>query len=522
MPAAPGGEETDVLFAQRHEVPIRLFHVAEGVLAQHLDDSLRRRIGIEHQVRLGLGLGVVAEGVVQQVVEHLAVQVGLAAIVGGEGLQGRPPRRLHVAHPQSQLPQLVVILGQQVRLQVEHDLQEVLDAAEEGVVVFQQGPLLVGQAADVFQLGHGLEGVGGAQRGQVAAVEQLQELDDEFHVADAAPAGLHVAVVAAALAVLLLDAPLQGLDAADVGTAEVAAVDPGGQLGEELAAEVQVAGHRQGLDVGLPLPGAAADVVIVQRRLQVGDRRPALSLGPQPQVHAVDAPQIGRLGQQADQLAGEVVEKLGVGDGPVAVGLAVEIIEEDQVDVAGVVQLAAAELAHAQDDEPRGASVGAAGRAPLGAEFPPGGPQRRFQNGVGQVGDLGGDGLEALLADDVAVGDPQRLPPLESPQRGQHHLIVVQGLDLGHQVLDEDLPRHRRPFGQPQEVETFRVAGQQIAEVLAGGKNLHQRRQRRRDRARRACPSPAGCGRRSRNGRDCSGPCPRRRSGPGPGPVDRR
>ena len=88
-----------------------------------------------------------------------------------------------------------------------------------------------------------------------------------------------------------------------------------------------------------------------------------------------------------------------------------------------------------------------------------------------------GDGLEALLADDVAVGDPQRLPPLEAPQGAEHHLIVIEGVNLGHEVLDQHPPRHGGPFGQPQEVETLRIACQQVAEVLAGGEDLHQRGQ---------------------------------------------
>ena len=84
---------------------------------------------------------------------------------------------------------------QQVRLQVEHDLQAVLDLAQEAVVVVEDRPLLVRQAADAFQLGDRLERVAGAQLRQIAAVEQLQELDDEFDVADAAVAGLDVARV---------------------------------------------------------------------------------------------------------------------------------------------------------------------------------------------------------------------------------------------------------------------------------------------------------------------------------------
>ena len=48
-------------------------------------------------------------------------------------------------------------------------------------------------------------------------------------------------------------------------------------------------------------------------------------------------------------------------------------------------------------------------------------------------------GLQALLADDVAVGDPQRLAALEPPQRPQHRLIVIQGRHLGHDLLDQRL-----------------------------------------------------------------------------------
>ena len=122
-----------------------------------------------------------------------------------------------------------------MRLQVEHDLQPVLDLPQEGVVLFEDRPFQVRQAADALQLGERLQRVAGAQLGQVAAVEQLEELDDELDVADAAAAGLHVAGAAADVERLLLDPPLQGLDAADVGVAQVAAIDPGRERFEKLA-----------------------------------------------------------------------------------------------------------------------------------------------------------------------------------------------------------------------------------------------------------------------------------------------
>ena len=70
------------------------------------------------------------------------------------------------------------------------------------------------QAAGVFQLGDGFERVAGAQVRQIAAVEQLQELDDEFDVADAAVAGFDVAVVGPFALAALLDAAFEGFDAA--------------------------------------------------------------------------------------------------------------------------------------------------------------------------------------------------------------------------------------------------------------------------------------------------------------------
>ena len=117
--------------------------------------------------------------------------------------------------------------------------------------------------------------------------------------------------------------------------------------------------------------------------------------------------------------------------------------------------------------------------SPRCAELSPGRAEGPFQNRVGQVRDLRRDRLQALLANDIAIGDPQRLAALEPPQRAEHRLLVLQGRDFRHQVLDEHLPGHRRPFGQPQQVKALRIGDQQVREMLAGRKDLDQRRQRR-------------------------------------------
>ena len=75
-------------------------------------------------------------------------------------------------------------------MQVEEQLQAVFGLAQEAVGVVEDAVLLVGQAAGPLQGLQRQERVALAHLGQVAAVEELQELDGELDVADAAAAGL--------------------------------------------------------------------------------------------------------------------------------------------------------------------------------------------------------------------------------------------------------------------------------------------------------------------------------------------
>ena len=138
--------------------------------------------------------------------------------------------------------------------------------------------------------------------GKCAAIEELQELDHEFDVANAAAAGLHVPQVGPFALGPPLDPPLERLDAGDIGEAQVAAIDPGLEPFEQLAAELAVAGDRPGLHVRLPLPGAALRVVIRERAVETQAERAARTLGPQPHVDAVRRAQVGRFGEQANDV----------------------------------------------------------------------------------------------------------------------------------------------------------------------------------------------------------------------------
>ena len=164
--------------------------------------------------------------------------------------------------------------------------------------------------------------------------------------------------------------------------------------------------------------------------------RPALPFGPQPQIDAIGDAQLGRLGEQPHHVAGQPVEELAIAPRPRAVGLAVRVVEKDQVDVARIIQLDAAELAHRQHDEPGRLAVAACAARRASARACAG-PTRTAASRIASARCeiCRGDGVEALPADDVAVGDPQRLAALEAPQGRQDGRFVAQRRDLARQLV---------------------------------------------------------------------------------------
>ncbi len=112
--------------------------------------------------------GSSAERIVQQVIEDLAIQPRGFAQITLEIGQGRAALTFLVAGADRQPAQFLVIVRKHVGLEVEHDLQAVLDFAQEAVVVLQDVPLLHGQAADFLEPRDGLQRVAGPNLLQTA------------------------------------------------------------------------------------------------------------------------------------------------------------------------------------------------------------------------------------------------------------------------------------------------------------------------------------------------------------------
>ncbi len=147
-----------------------------------------------------------------------------------------------------------------------------------------------------------------------------------------------------------VDLALHRVDVGDGREIEILAPDEGGELGEECFARRDVAGDRPGLDEGRPLPVLPGRLVIDIGRGEAhgGGRR--AGIGPQAVIDPVDIAVAGALLQQLCRPLGEAGEERrrlqALLEGG---GLGIE--EDDQVDVARIVQLAPAELAEAQHHE---------------------------------------------------------------------------------------------------------------------------------------------------------------------------
>ncbi len=200
------------------------------------------------------------------------------------------------------------------------------------------------------------------------------------------------------------------------------------EAGEEGGAGGAVAGDGACLDHRGALPVLPHALVVglggQHRERQRGRGR----IGPQPEVGAEDIAVGGAMLQQADEIAGEPDEEI-LHRSPALIGDLGRVVEDDEIDVARIIELPRAELAHADDDEPgvmtRPRRIGE-GELAAG-----GGPRQQVvggdrEGGVGELAQPTGDRGERPLAGEIGQRDHERQAPPRHPE--QRH----QGGGIGH------------------------------------------------------------------------------------------
>ena len=110
--------------------------------------------------------------------------------------------------------------------------------------------------------------------------------------------------------------------------------------------------HDARLDPGVALPFAALGHEVVLERVERADQRPGVAVRAQPHVDAEDLAVGGDFAERGDQALAEAGEEVVVLDPLRPGGVAILGVDEDVVDVGRDVQLAAAELAHADHHQP--------------------------------------------------------------------------------------------------------------------------------------------------------------------------
>src|SRR5207253_10210397 len=245
------------------------------------------------------------------------------------------------------------------------DLQLVLDVAQEAVGAGERRGLLGAHVAARGELAERGERAPLLEAGILAAVHELLRLDDELDLANAAAAELDVARAGARVAQRRVHTPLHHLEVLDRGKVQVAAVDEAEELVEQRLAERPVAGDRPRLQPGRALPRLPEGLVVGERRGERDGERPLAAARAQPEVHPEAEPLGRHVAQRAGPLRRQAREELPVRPPP-RVGT-VALVDVDQVDVGAVVELAAPELPHAEDDEAPG-PIARPVLAPLGRE----------------------------------------------------------------------------------------------------------------------------------------------------------
>ena len=182
----------------------------------------------------------------------------------------------------------------------------------------------------------------------------------------------------------------------------------------------------------------------------------------------------GGLVEQLGQLLAEPREVVLRVQRARAVGYAFALVGIDQVDVGTEIELAAAELAHAEHHQPLDLAVGVADHAIARGEAGLQRLQRDPQAGVGQCGAAGDDRLHRVAGDDVAPGKhrghrvavaAQQARPVVGLVGGEHRQRQRRGAIVGVQALDEAGLRNQR---RHREVAGHRQAPQLVDEAAVG------------------------------------------------------
>ena len=259
--------------------------------------------------------------------------------------------RIGKAGKRSDPTQLLRLVRQNVGLLVTDHLQAVLDTTQEEIgfaEIFRRSRLDPGASRQFRQ---GFDRAARPQLGMPAAGNELLGLREELDVTDAAAPKLDVVAGDGdrVVAFMGMHAPLHGVDIGDRREVEIFAPYEGFELTQELLSGLDIAGNNARLDQGGAFPILPKALVIGQPGVGRKRHLRRARVRPQPQIGPENIAVAGMLLKESHQLARHPHEEGGWFDAWRELS-PVGVVEHDDVDVAGIVELLTAELTHGDDE----------------------------------------------------------------------------------------------------------------------------------------------------------------------------
>ena len=377
-----------------------------------------------------------------------------------------------------------------MRLLVVQILDAVFDAAQEGVGLGQFVGNLGRHQAGTTDALQRLQRGARAQLGKLATAHHLQQLHGEFDLADATTRELHIigalGPAGTALGRMVADLAVQHAQRFEHVVVKVAAEHEGQHhVAQRLAGTILDAGarrHAAAFHPGKALPFAALHHQVLFQRVQRGHGGAGVAVGPQGQIDTEHKAVLGGFAhQRVDDLdrAREVFVEAGpAGTAGLAVragaaaGFTIAFVDVDQVDVAGDVQFARTQLAHAHDPQIAARAIGLERGTEAGIELFEGLVAGDVERHFGQPGHAERDARHGLAA--IAVEHGQTLHH-ELAQHAQRAAYVqpafAQGLVAGaHGLAVGQAGSQQRQFLLVAAMQPLHKAGMQRT---PGGNRVH-------------------------------------------------
>jgi hypothetical protein len=175
-------------------------------------------------------------------------------------------------------------------------------------------------------------------------VDELEQLDRELHVSNAAPPPLQLDAFLPRRPDVFLDACFRRPHVFDRRRGQNRGVHEGRHCTDEPLSHFQVAGNRASLEESLALPGRRVPLVVLDHRVDRPRKRPGPAFRPKRGVHPQDQSVFGGLRQEGPHRRGGLRRRFLCGTTPQAVN-------EQHVHVGGVVELLSSQLAQADHGE---------------------------------------------------------------------------------------------------------------------------------------------------------------------------